>query len=99
MTKSTIHPETRFVAVLLELREATALTTRILWESKGPKDTGIAHHGSAAVFIDGQPCGIVYVQVFKSGNGFEIFLGAPGGRKDEGFAWIKQCVEAIKVGG
>jgi hypothetical protein len=43
----------------------------------------------------GQPCGIVYLQIFKSENGYEIFLGAPGALKSEGFEWIGQCVHGV----
>lgn len=91
---TTKYPAERFMRTIDELKAATGLGTRILWEGKGPKDTGIAYHGCICLFDDGQPRGVVYLEVFKSDNGFEIFLAAPGNNKAAGYEWIKTCVTA-----
>lgn len=91
--RSSKFPAERFLGVLDELKATTGLCSRILWESSGPKSTGIAYHGGICLLAsDGTPCGVAYLQIFKSENGFEIFLGAPGNNKPAGFAWIKRSV-------
>lgn len=89
---TTKYPAEKFMRTIDELKAATGLSASTLWEGKGPKDTGIAYHGCICLFNEAQPCGVVYLEIFKSDNGFEIFLAAPGIDKAAGYEWIKTSV-------